>query len=367
MKFLVIGGGSMGRRRLRDLVYLRPGQVSLLEVDGKRAQEISQKFGVPAYTSIEQAMDSGPGALVVSTPPALHERFVRQAMRLKIHVFCELPFVLDTHALAELSQQAAAAKLVLGVSGTIRFYPPYSLIRQLLSQGSIGKPLYLEYSLGNHIADWHPYEDYRNFYASDVNLGGAGMDMILHELSPIQWWLGPIRSVSARLAKVSSLEIKGPDLHDMLLTFDSGSRGFFHHDVIEMGTVGRHIRIVGDAGTLEWHQNQPAIRLMNAQNKNSRQVPFSESPDWQFALAASEEMRAVLAKQAAASGAIPSPSAAQYTYESNYLREMRHFVEAAEGRHPYTTSSVSEELQTLRVFEAIQKSSKTFSETAVAQ
>jgi predicted dehydrogenase len=366
MRFLVVGGGSMGRRRLRDLCHLCPGNVSLLEADPKRSQDVAARYGLTAYTTLEDALAAKPDAMVISTPPAMHERFVREAVRRGIHIFCELPFVMGAGALAEIAAQPGAAKLVLGVSGTIRFYPPYSLIHQLLREGRIGKPLYLEYSLGNYIADWHPYEDYRKFYASDMALGGAGMDMILHELAPIQWWLGKIAAVSARLSKVSSLEIKGPDNHDMLLTFENGCRGFFHHDIIERGTIGRHIRIVGESGTIEWNQNQPAIRLFSADGNKSEELGFEKSPDWRAAVAASEEMRAILAKQAAASGAIPSSGAGDYSYESNYLREMRHFVEAVAGTHPYTTATVPEELQTLRVFDAVVASSKSFTETRVA-
>jgi predicted dehydrogenase len=234
----------------------------------------------------------------------------------------------------------------------------------LLQESRIGDPLYLEYSLGNHIADWHPYEDYRTFYAADVALGGAGMDMLLHELAPIQWWLGDIASVAARLSKISPLQIKGPDNHDVLLTFKSGCRGFFHHDILEQGTIGRHIRIVGQSGTIEWHQNQPTIRLFHTEFGN-REIPFDQAPDWDEALSASREMAQILARQAAESGKIPSASGANYSYESNYLREMRHFVEAACGKHQYAIATIQEEQQNLQVFDAIMRSSKSMKETSV--
>jgi len=301
--------------------------------------------------------------MAVSTPPALHEQYVRMALEQKIHVFAELPFVLDVNALADIARQALGRGVVLGVSATIRFYPPFEVIRKVLRDGRIGKPLYLEYSLGNHLAEWHPYEDYRKFYASDVKLGGAGMDMILHELAAIYWWMGDIASLTGRLSKVSSLEIAGPDTHDVLLTFRSGCKGYFHHDIIERNTIGRHIRIVGEEGTIEWDQNQPTIRLFTTTAQKDEQLPFDSAPGWSEALTASGEMTAILAAQTAASGKIPSAKSANYTYESNYLREMRHFVEAARGEHPYSISTIDEELKNVRAFHAIVQSSESLKET----
>jgi predicted dehydrogenase len=367
MNVLVVGGGSMGRRRLRDLTHLRPGKVVLFEPDAKRCAEVSEKFGVKGFTRFEEALEQKPSAMSISTPPALHEQYVRAAVVNKIPVFSELPFVLDKTAMAAIAQQAERNGVLLGISGTIRLYPPFSLIRKLLGERRIGKHLYAEYSLGNHIADWHPYEDYRKFYASDVRLGGAGMDMILHELAPIIWWLGPIASVGARLSKVSNLEINGPDTHDVLLTFASGCRGFFHHDIIERGTVGRHVRIVGEDGTIEWHQNQSAIRVFDQSKQKEEQVPFEQAPDWNEAQQASDEMRGILARQAARSGAIPGGSSGGYTYESNYLREMKHFLEAAEGKREYALATVEEELRTIRTFHAIVESDKQHRETPVEQ
>ena len=365
MKILAIGGGSMGRRRLRDLIYLNVGEVILFEPVPERCAETAAFFGVRGFTNFDEALAQNPGAITISTPPALHEGYVRKAMELGLHVFAEVPFVFTVEALTEIADKARSYDAVLGVSHTIRYYPPYRIIHDALRDGVIGKPLYLEYSLGNHLADWHSYENYRNYYASDVRLGGAGMDMILHELSPIQWWMGDIESVYARLSKVSSLEITGPDNHDVLLFFASGARGFFHHDVIERGTIGRHIRIAGEDGTLEWHQNLPTIRVYDG--KQNREYPFHKARDWHSALEASREMSGILSRQRSESGQPPSAEAPSFTYESCYLREMRHFLEAAKGKHPYTMTNIKEELQTVRTFHAIVASSEMKRELSVEE
>ena len=365
MKTLVIGAGSMGRRRLRDLLALNVGEVLLYEPQGDRCREVSSGFGVRGFTDLSEALAQGPEALVVSVPPALHDAYVQQAVERRLHVFAEVPFVFDLKALESVAERAGASPSVLGVSHTIRYYPPYRIIRDLIRAGRVGRPLYLEYSLGNYLPDWRPYEDYRKFYASDASLGGAGMDMVLHELDAIQWWLGRVDAVCARLNKISNLEIRGPDGCDVLLSFEGGARGYFHHDLFEQGTVGRHIRIAGEGGTVEWHQNQPEIRLFDGASRKTLHIPFREAADWPEAIEASRLMRDILERTALRSGGKIAVTDEGYTYEANYLREMRHFCDAAQGRRPFTMSTVAEELQTVRVLHAILRSAEQGREVAV--
>lgn len=357
MKILCIGGGSMGRRRLRDLTYLlSPDNVILFEPVEGRCKEVSEAFGVRGFTNLEEALAQEPEAVIVSTPPVFHEQYVHMAIKLNLHVFSEVPFVLDVKGLTKIVEEAPSYSGVLGISHTTRYYPPFRIIKDFLSRGAIGQPLYIEYSLGNYLPDWHPYEDYRKFYASDIRLGGAGMDMILHELGPIQWWLGEIESVYARFSKLSQLEISGPDNHDILISFADGAKGFLHHDLIERGTVGRHVRIVGAEGTLEWHQNQPFVRVY--ERGQNRELPFEEASDWDAALKASAEMIEILTRQRFTAGRIPSAGPISFTYESCYLREMRHFLDAVSKKAPYTMASIHEELQTVKTFHAIVQSSE---------
>jgi predicted dehydrogenase len=280
----------MGRRRMRDMRALG-ADVFLYEPQKERCEEIAAQFSIQGFTNLEQALSQEPEAIVVSTPPALHAGYVEEAIKRKLHVFAEVPFVYDIGIAEKVFDAAPSYPSVLGVSHTIRFYPPIRLIRDLLQAGRIGTPIYLEHSLGNYLGDWHPYEDYRKFYASDVKLGGAGMDMVFWEIASIHWWMGPIESVQARFSKVSPLEIKGPDCHDVLLTFKSGAAGFLHHDIIEQGTQGRHVRVIGDAGTIEWHQSSAEVRVYDGKTKTTEMVPFSQVAEWPESVKATSKMR----------------------------------------------------------------------------
>jgi len=144
----------------------------------------------------------------------------------------------------------------------------------------------------------------------------------------------------------------------LLVTFSSGARGFFHNDIIEHGTVGRHIRIAGETGTIEWHENQPSLRLYQADKKANETLAFDRAGDWSAAVEANAEMIKILARQRVASGQPPAPASSVFTYESRYLREMSHFLEAVEGKAPYDCVTLDEELHDVEVYHAVLRSSE---------
>jgi signal transduction histidine kinase len=92
---------------------------------------------------------------------------------------------------------------------------------------------------------------------------------------------------------------------------------------------------------LEWHQNLPAVRVYR--DRQNQELAFSKASDWEMAMQASREMTQILAKQQAKAGYVPSASASSFTYESCYLREMRHFFDAALGNAAFTMTSVAED------------------------
>jgi predicted dehydrogenase len=128
--------------------------------------------------------------------------------------------------------------------------------------------------------------------------------------------------------------------------------------VIERGTVGRHIRIVGEEGTIEWHQNQPTIRVYHGKDNRNGEIGFEQASDWAMAMEASREVSRLVAAQRADSGQIPAAAAPSFTYESCYLREMRHYLDAIAGRAVYAGCTIDEEVRTVAAFHTILQSAE---------
>ena len=75
MKFMVVGLGSMGKRRIRNLKRLGQGDIIGVDVREERRSEAAKLHGVAVCETFEQGLSHRPDAVVISTPPDMHMGF----------------------------------------------------------------------------------------------------------------------------------------------------------------------------------------------------------------------------------------------------------------------------------------------------
>jgi predicted dehydrogenase len=143
-----VGGRGAWPVRLFRQATDRWRSVALVDVNPAALAQAAEVAGLPAqacYRSLGEALrDRGvaAGAVVVTTPSALHGRFIREALEAGKHVLVEKPFV---HRLAEaeaLVALAEARQLKLVVAQNYRFQPAQQLLRRLLQEQAHGIPAY---------------------------------------------------------------------------------------------------------------------------------------------------------------------------------------------------------------------------------
>ena len=112
MKVLVVGLGSMGRRRVRNLTYIGGHEVAGVEPDDKRREEVAAEFEIAAWPGFSEGLDWKPDALVISTPPDKHTEYACSAARAGIHFFTEASVVRDgMEELLELVRTERSSRL----------------------------------------------------------------------------------------------------------------------------------------------------------------------------------------------------------------------------------------------------------------
>lgn len=96
MKIIVIGLGSMGKRRIRLLSEHKNVEIFGIDSQEIRCAEVMETFGVKCFNSISEACAKEPiDAAVISTSPLSHAAIIKECLEHNLHVFTEINLVQD--------------------------------------------------------------------------------------------------------------------------------------------------------------------------------------------------------------------------------------------------------------------------------
>jgi predicted dehydrogenase len=321
----IVGLGSMGRRRIRNLRTLGLTRLSGFDLSAERREAV-EADGITTYASLDDALAQHPDAVVVSTPPALHRESALAAVRAGCHFFTEADVTLE--GFGEILAEAGRRRLVAAPSCTMRFHPSVMTMHRLLHDGSLGRVLAFTHHCGQYLPDWHPWEDYRTFYASRRKTG-ACREMVPFELNWISWLVGGVDDVRAQRGKLSDLDCDIDDVYQVILRLKSGALGHMLVDVVARAAT-RSIRLLCEKGTVEWDGVAGQVRVYRAENK--QWITIEEPPPEIF------------------------PGYSPLSAEGMYIREMKAFVDACVGVTPYP-HDFSEALAEIGLLERIETQS----------
>lgn len=328
MKFLVVGLGSMGKRRVRNLQSLKAEQIIGFDIRDDRRQESEHKYGIRTFKDFESAMREDPEALVISTPPDKHHEYALLAAKANKHFFTEINFLRE--GMDDLVEIGNRKDIAAVPSFTMPHHPSIKLLRKMLSEGKVGKPLCFSYHFGNYLPDWHGWEDYRQVYFSRKDTPGC-KEVVGFELTWLLWLLGDVRRVSCFKAKLSNLETDViDDVYQVILEFKCGILGNMLIDVVSRSS-GRQMTLLGQEGTLYWNSQDGLLKAYDAQKEQWEEYPEDEG--------------------------VEEPGYSIRLHEEIYVEEMNDFVEAAKGASPYP-SSFQKEKEIVDLVEAIDKSAQ---------
>ena len=256
MNLLIVGLGSMGKRRAR-LAKGIDAAIRIAGVDSapaRRAEACALGLADAAYPDIPAAVAGfAPDAALVCTAPLSHAALIGQLLDAGLPVFTELNLVGDGYD--ENIAKAAAKGLPLFLSSTMLYRRETQYIKAQVQQ--FGKPVHYIYHIGQYLPEWHPWENYKNFFVGNARTGGVreilGIDL--------PWLLdafGPVESLTVQVDSISDLGLPYPDCATLLLRHVSGAQGVLAADVVSPKAV-RNFECFGDGLHLFWEGNPKAL------------------------------------------------------------------------------------------------------------
>jgi len=250
---LIVGSGSVGKRHAGNMSFLGC-QISCMDPRAERNVELAAETPVVgSYVSYEDALLAAGDfdGVVICSPPSKHVEQTMACIKNGIPVLLEKPVCPDLQGAALLLEAAATANSPVLLGYTWRWWPPLVKVKALLEENAIGRLRHVRFVLSAHLADWHPWERYQDFFMAKKELGGGALLDESHWIDLCCWMFGEPGSVSARIDKLSSLEIDTDDNVDMLLTYANQFNVSLHLDLYGRPHE-KSITFVGEDGSIKW-------------------------------------------------------------------------------------------------------------------
>jgi predicted dehydrogenase len=265
--------------------------------------------------------------VAVCSPPKFHVVQSLAALDVDLPVLLEKPVAPDAAGCRQLQERLQkGGKLLLGY--TYRWWEPVQRLKSLIATGTVGTLRHAWFTMSAHLADWHPWERYQDFFMASQELGGGALLDESHFIDLMLWFFGRPERLFARVEKISDLEITTDDLVHISAAYSRGLRVTIHLDLFGQPHQ-KHIIITGEKGTAQCLFDPNEIR-----------IGHTPEPQWQIE---------------------------SFSVERNdmFLGVAREFLELINSNRASLTCTIADGLQVLEVVEACRESQDTGREVAI--
>lgn len=281
MKAIVIGLGSMGKRRIR-LIQKLDSKVDIIGVDSRedRKKEAAEVYGIFVVDSLKEAIDRGADCAFVCTSPLSHADLIHECLEHKLHVFTEINLV-DTM----YDENIALAKengCVLFLSSTFLYRDEIKYIQEQVRRAS--SLLTYTYHIGQYLPDWHPWESYNNYFIGDARTNGCREIMAI-DFPWIYKTFGKVKDVQVKKNKKTNLNINYNDSYLLLLEHENGIQGTVLVDVVSRKAV-RNLEIFGEDLYVAWDGTAEGLKKYDIESGQEVRIELYDDVDRQGGYAA---------------------------------------------------------------------------------
>jgi predicted dehydrogenase len=268
MNIVVIGLGSMGRRRIR-LIKQYNGSYKIIGVDLNKERRIASEseFGIETIHSLEEAIkNNNLDSAIICTSPLSHSKLIKLCLENNLNVFTELNLVADGYD--ENIQLAEEKNRVLFLSSTFLHRAEIKQINKLIEMQD--EKLNYIYHIGQYLPDWHPWENYKDFFVGDKRTNGC-REIFAIELPWLIEVFGNIKDIVVRKSKISSLNIDYDDNYMVILEHESGHKGMLAVDIVSRKAV-RNLEVFGENLYLSWDGSAEGLKRMDIEKRKEENI-----------------------------------------------------------------------------------------------
>ena len=188
---------------------------------GAKREAFARKYGCRACASYEQVLaDSSIEAIVNTTPNDVHKETTLAAAAAGKHVFLDKPIantIADARAITAACRRAG---VVLALGYQRRRESHFRWIRRQIDAGAFGRLVNAEANISRDRLGQFDLTSWR--YTAAGMPGGVMLQIGIHYTDVLEYLLGPIEAVSARVAQLV-LPGDNPDVASLILEHANGA------------------------------------------------------------------------------------------------------------------------------------------------
>lgn len=199
MNALILGLGSIGQRHLRNLrtikeiknIYLfrkkfiTPTLSKELNIINQNLHDL---YNVKYLKNLNNLSKYKIDVAFICSPTSMHASQAFTLAKNNINIFIEKPINHNLKNIKKLTNLISKNQKIKHMVGyQLKFNPLINKLKFFIQKNEIGKIFTVQIHHGEHIADFHPYEDYKGSYAASKKLGGGVVLTQSHEIDYLMY------------------------------------------------------------------------------------------------------------------------------------------------------------------------------------
>lgn len=253
VRFGVVGlGVGMGHcQSICDLDGMR--LVAVSDLSEKRGKEATERYRVPWYQNYQNLIERDDiDVVMICTPTHLHMDIAVEAAKAGKHLLVEKPIERTLERADKIISVCQEAGVKLAVNFQNRYLSDNVKTKRAIDAGKIGKLLLGTVSLREYRSqDAYDQAPWRKVPGEG---GGGIMDVAIHDIDLLQWFMGRVETIFAETA-VLAHDMKADDLGVAVVTFKNGALGTIVGTTALHRKFGPRIEIHGTRGAIVTEKN----------------------------------------------------------------------------------------------------------------
>lgn len=247
----LIGCGKIARKHLSAYRKIEDVDVVVTDIDPEK-RSVAREFGVEWCGDPEALLSRDYiDAIDVCIPVTEHQDAILDALDHDKHVFCEKPVAQNRGAAKTIEAKAQQSDRTVMVGYLYRFHPAFRLVKEVLSEGVIGKPYFAIFRVGGR-------GSHREWKHRRESGGGAGNEMLVHMVDLLLWYFDGIAHVDTlrsdtvlgeRTIDGDTVEADAEDLVVLDIETREGAEVLCQSDLITPSYMN-YVEIHGDNGSM---------------------------------------------------------------------------------------------------------------------